>query len=225
MFNEEILSLGLLMNKSHRNSTTVHVRDGIVTMINGDGTLVVRYPDPKVGGLTTDFYISDYPDSPKMVKNQGDKVKFIVEKGKSRKTIFCKRSEECPKIIDDLFDSLSEVKNFRSIPKESIDLLDDETFFKIEVSPSKVRLSQFNGYSGKISIIESHESSLFSFANQSSERGDTYEIGAITDIFKLLYSFFDHVEFYFEREKCIYAKAKKGSTFVRILISDASWNE
>ena len=192
MFDKDLLSLGILMNKTHRNSAVVCVKDGDVIIVNGDGTLAIRYLDPTTNKLNINFKISDFPDNLSSIRKTGDSINFVVKKGNSTKTITVKSAYDYYSDLILLFDSFKKVDNFVTIPDDSISLLDDTSFFTIIVG-DEIKLKQFHGYSGTLSIIESKLQTLDSFFTSTKQNdNEIFEIGTITDIFKLLYSFFDY---------------------------------
>lgn len=226
VFDRELLALGVLMNKSHRNYANVCVNDGTVIIVNGDGTFAVRYCDETVKGKRLSFPISEFPDGAVSVFSAGEEVIFKVKKCSASKIIKVKASENYFDVLNELFDKFKGKIPSIVISKDAIDLLDDEiSFFTLIYDKGKVKLKQFHGYTGRISLIEAGENqpTIDSFFGEEDDR--CFEIGTITDIWKMIYSYFDDLEFYFEPGLAIYGKGLKGKKVVEFLISDARWEE
>jgi len=225
VFDKELLALGILMNKSHRNFANVLVNDGVVIIVNGDGTLAIRYQDDSVKGKRMSFPISEFPDGAKSVFASGNNIIFKIQKCNVTKTIKIKSSENHFDKLNELFDKFSE-KPTMTIDRTAIELLDDEvSYFTLIYDKGNVTLKQFHGYTGRISLIEvgKNQATIDGFFNNEDDR--SFEIGTITDIWKMLFGYFDDLEFCFEPGLAIYGKGVKGKKIVEFLISDAKWED
>lgn len=228
MFNLDLLSIGINMSKSCRNDATVMVDNDNVIISSGDNMMAIWYVDEGLKDKKFAMSINDYPENLTNIFVSGDKLIFKTEKNGYIKTIEGYQAKNDYSLYYDLFQMLQEKTNkygFIAIPKDQIDQLDDSiSFFNIDHKNNNTVLSQFHGYTGKITTIEkANAASIDSWF--SDEESYDFKIGTITSLWKLIYNQLEDIRVMVVPGCAIFGIGTRGGNLVTFIVSDATWSD